>query len=51
LLSAEAIEYLIRTGVYMGPVNHTLTAIGGAGFAGRNPFDFMDMSAARLTAL
>jgi uncharacterized protein (DUF849 family) len=38
----EAIEHLIRTGVYMGPVNHTLTAIGGAGFCGRNPFDFME---------
>jgi uncharacterized protein (DUF849 family) len=38
----EAIEHLIRTGVYLGPLNHTLTAIGGAGFAGRNPFDFME---------
>jgi uncharacterized protein (DUF849 family) len=38
----EAVEHLIRTGVYMGPVNHTLTAIGGAGFCGRNPFDFME---------
>jgi uncharacterized protein (DUF849 family) len=38
----EEVEHLIRTGVYMGPLNHTLTAIGGAGFAGRNPFDFME---------
>jgi uncharacterized protein (DUF849 family) len=38
----EAIEHLIRTGAYMGPVNHTMTAIGGAGGCGRNPFDFME---------
>jgi uncharacterized protein (DUF849 family) len=38
----EAIERLIRTGVYMGPLNHNLVAIGGAGGAGRNPFDFME---------
>ena len=38
----EAIELLIRTGVYMGPLNHTMTAIGGAGGCGRNPFDFME---------
>jgi len=38
----EEIEHLIRTGIYMGPLNHTLTAIGGSGFAGRNPFDFME---------
>ena len=38
----EAIEQLIRTGVYMGPLNHTMTAIGGAGGCGRNPFDFME---------
>ncbi len=38
----EAIEHLIRTGVYMGPVNHTMTAIGGAGGCGRNPYDFME---------
>jgi len=38
----EALEHLIRTGVYLGPVNHTLTAIGGAGFCGRNPFDFFE---------
>ena len=38
----EELEHLIRTGVYMGPVNHTLTAIGGSGFCGRNPFDFME---------
>jgi uncharacterized protein (DUF849 family) len=40
--SLEAVEHLVRTGAYMGPVNHTLTAIGGAGGAGRNPFDFME---------
>jgi uncharacterized protein (DUF849 family) len=38
----EELENLIRMGVYMGPVNHTLTAIGGSGFCGRNPFDFME---------
>jgi beta-keto acid cleavage enzyme len=38
----EAIEHLIRTGVYMGPLNHTMTAIGGAGACSRNPFDFME---------
>jgi uncharacterized protein (DUF849 family) len=38
----EELEHLIRTGVYMGPLNHTLTAIGGSGFCGRNPFDFME---------
>lgn len=38
----EGLEHLIRTGVYLGPVNHTLTAIGGSGFCGRNPFDFME---------
>jgi uncharacterized protein (DUF849 family) len=38
----EAIEHLVRTGMYMGPVNHTMTAIGGAGGCGRNPFDFME---------
>ena len=38
----EEIEHLIRTGVYMGPLNHALVAIGGGGAAGRNPFDFME---------
>src|SRR5262249_32582815 len=38
----ETIEHLIRTGVYMGPVNHTMTAIGGAGGCGRNPLDLME---------
>jgi len=38
----EELENLIRLGVYMGPVNHSLTAIGGPGFCGRNPFDFME---------
>ena len=38
----EELEHLIRAGVYMGPVNHSLTAIGGSGFCGRNPFDFME---------
>jgi uncharacterized protein (DUF849 family) len=38
----EAIEHLIRTGMYMGPLNQTMTAPGGAGGCGRNPFDFME---------
>jgi hypothetical protein len=38
----EELEHLIRMGVYTGPVNHSLTAIGGSGFCGRNPFDFME---------
>lgn len=38
----EELEHLICSGVYMGPVNHALTAIGGSGFCGRNPFDFME---------
>ena len=38
----EELEHLIRTGVHMGPVNHTLTAVGRPGFCGRNPFDFME---------
>ena len=38
----EEIENLIRQGVYMGPLNHNLVAIGGGGGAGRNPFDFME---------
>jgi uncharacterized protein (DUF849 family) len=38
----EEVERLIRTGVYLGPLNHALVAIGGAGGAGRNPFDFME---------
>lgn len=38
----EAVEQLIRTGIYMGPFNHNLCAIGGAGAAARNPFDFME---------
>ena len=38
----EEIENLIRHGVYMGPLNHNLVAIGGGGGAGRNPFDFME---------
>ena len=42
LHTLEAIEHLIRTGVYMGPLNQTMTAIGGAGGCGRNPFDFME---------
>ncbi len=37
----EIAEHLIRTGVYMGPLNHNLVAIGG-GAAGRVPFDFME---------
>jgi uncharacterized protein (DUF849 family) len=38
----EEIEHLIRTGAYMGPLNHNLVAIGGGVAAGRNPFDFME---------
>ena len=38
----DTIEHLIRTGVYMGPVVQTLTALGGGGGSGRNPFDFME---------
>src|SRR5580692_13185772 len=37
----EEIENLIRQGVYMGPLNHNLVAIGGGVAASRNPFDFM----------
>ena len=37
----EIVERLIRHGVYMGPLNHCLVAIGG-GAAGRNPFDWME---------
>jgi uncharacterized protein (DUF849 family) len=37
----EIIERLIRSGVYMGPVNMALAAYGG-GTLGRNPFDIMD---------
>jgi uncharacterized protein (DUF849 family) len=37
----EIVERLIRAGVYMGPLNHNLTAIGG-GACGRNPFDWME---------
>jgi uncharacterized protein (DUF849 family) len=38
----EEIENLIRQGIYMGPLNHNLVAIGGGVIAGRNPFDFME---------
>jgi uncharacterized protein (DUF849 family) len=38
----EEIENLIRQGVYMGPLNHNLVAIGGGVAASRNPFDFME---------
>ena len=38
----EEIENLIRQGIYMGPLNHNLVAIGGGVVAGRNPFDFME---------
>jgi uncharacterized protein (DUF849 family) len=37
----EIVERLIRAGLYMGPLNHNLTAIGG-GACGRNPFDWME---------
>jgi uncharacterized protein (DUF849 family) len=38
----EIIERLIRTGVYMGPLNLALCGYGG-GSMGRNPFDWMEM--------
>ncbi len=38
----EEIENLVRQGVYMGPLNHALVAIGGGVGASRNPFDFME---------
>jgi uncharacterized protein (DUF849 family) len=38
----EIIERLIRTGVYMGPLNLALCGYGG-GSIGRNPFDWMEM--------
>ena len=37
----EIVERLIRKGLYMGPLNHCLVAIGG-GCCGRNPFDWME---------
>jgi uncharacterized protein (DUF849 family) len=37
----EIVERLIRAGLYMGPLNYNLTAIGGGG-CGRNPFDWME---------
>ena len=37
----EIVERLIRAGVYMGPLNHCLVAVGG-GCAGHNPFDMME---------
>jgi uncharacterized protein (DUF849 family) len=36
----EIVERLIRRGLYMGPLNHNLTAIGG-GACGRNPYDWL----------
>lgn len=38
----EIIERLIRSGVYMGPMNVALCGYGG-GTMGRNPFDWMEM--------
>ena len=38
----EIIERLVRTGVYMGPLNVALCGYGG-GSMGRNPFDWMEM--------
>lgn len=38
----EIIERLIRSGVYMGPLNVALCGYGG-GTLGRNPFDWMEM--------
>jgi len=37
----ESVERLIRAGLYAGPLNHNLVAIGG-GAASRNPFDMME---------
>ena len=37
----ETVERLIRAGVYAGPLNHQVVAIGG-GAMGRNPFDMME---------
>jgi uncharacterized protein (DUF849 family) len=37
----EIVERLIRKGLYAGPLNHCLVAIGG-GACGRNPFDWME---------
>ncbi|MFO1306030.1 MAG: 3-keto-5-aminohexanoate cleavage protein [Burkholderiales bacterium] len=37
----EIIERLMRTGVYMGPLNMALCCYGG-GTMGRNPFDWME---------
>jgi uncharacterized protein (DUF849 family) len=37
----ETVERLIRAGLYSGPLNHQLVAIGG-GAAGRNPFDMLE---------
>jgi uncharacterized protein (DUF849 family) len=37
----EIVERLIRAGLYAGPLNHCLSAVGG-GAAGRNPFDWME---------
>jgi len=36
----ESVERLVRAGIYMGPFNHEIVAIGG-GMAGRNPFDMI----------
>jgi 3-keto-5-aminohexanoate cleavage enzyme len=38
----EIIERLVRTGVYMGPLNVALCGYGG-GTMSRNPFDWMEM--------
>jgi uncharacterized protein (DUF849 family) len=38
----EIIERLIRSGVYMGPLNVALCGYGG-GTMGRNPYDWMEM--------
>jgi uncharacterized protein (DUF849 family) len=39
----ETVEHLIRTGVYMGPLNLCYVAIGG-GAAGRNPTDLIEFA-------
>ena len=41
-IELEIIERLIRSGIYMGPMNIASCGYGG-GSMGRNPFDWMEM--------
>jgi uncharacterized protein (DUF849 family) len=41
IANLETVERLIRKGLYMGPLNHCLVAIGG-GMVGPDPFNAMD---------